>query len=263
MYCSSVSCNSTPPKKLPVKSLDTKPIQIPAASNIISDTSQANSSDIHSSSSIKTETVSSNGVSDIKPNLCRVAPSVNSINGGTAAVNVIAASASSPHPASSNATATSSDAQPFMSSVTETVSVVNGTCDANHNMTSQPAFQTASKAATSSQSSGSSNQVTSPGAASTASASLPSPINKSCGGGDRLMIEGKALATSKPVKHHLLSDSDDVFNADIVCVHGNLRVEERCKQLISREVWFRLCTYFQNPTTFQFGKLRHKEMLYP
>jgi hypothetical protein len=67
-----------------------------------------------------------------------------------------------------------------------------------------------------------------------------------------LCIEGKPIAASKPVVH--LPESEDAFNADIVCVHGNLRVEERCKQLISREVWFRLCTYFNNPTTFQFGK---------
>jgi hypothetical protein len=52
----------------------------------------------------------------------------------------------------------------------------------------------------------------------------------------------------------VVSDAEDVFNADIVCPHGNLRIEERCKQLISRDAWFRLCNYFDRPKTFQFGK---------
>jgi hypothetical protein len=52
----------------------------------------------------------------------------------------------------------------------------------------------------------------------------------------------------------LLSDTEDIFNADIVCPHGNLRIEERCKQLVSRAAWFRLCNYFDRPKTFQFGR---------
>ena len=52
----------------------------------------------------------------------------------------------------------------------------------------------------------------------------------------------------------VLSDAEDIFNTDIVCPHGNLRIEERCKQLISRDAWFRLCNYFDRPKTFQFGK---------
>ena len=52
-----------------------------------------------------------------------------------------------------------------------------------------------------------------------------------------------------------LGDTEDTFNADIVCHHGNLRIEERCKQLISRQVWFKLCSYFIQPKTFQFGKI--------
>jgi hypothetical protein len=49
------------------------------------------------------------------------------------------------------------------------------------------------------------------------------------------------------------ADTEDVFNADIVCPHGNLRIGDRCKQLISREAWFRLRNYFDSPKTFQFG----------
>lgn len=60
--------------------------------------------------------------------------------------------------------------------------------------------------------------------------------------------------TSKPHTNGTISDTEDQFNSDIVCPHGNLRIEERCKQLISREVWFKLCSYFHNPKTFQFGK---------
>jgi hypothetical protein len=51
------------------------------------------------------------------------------------------------------------------------------------------------------------------------------------------------------------ADTEDVFNADIVCPHGNLRIGDRCKQLISREAWFRLRNYFDSPKTFQFGKV--------
>ena len=58
-----------------------------------------------------------------------------------------------------------------------------------------------------------------------------------------------------PHTNGVMTASEDTFNADIVCPHGNLRIEERCKQLISREVWFKLCSYFHNPKTFQFGKL--------
>ncbi len=49
------------------------------------------------------------------------------------------------------------------------------------------------------------------------------------------------------------ADTEDVFNADIVCPHGNLRIGDRCKQLISRDAWFRLRNYFDSPKTFQFG----------
>ena len=51
---------------------------------------------------------------------------------------------------------------------------------------------------------------------------------------------------------HLLPSEDD-FNADIVCPHGNLRIEQRARQLISRAAWYRLNTYFTKPITFQFG----------
>ena len=47
---------------------------------------------------------------------------------------------------------------------------------------------------------------------------------------------------------------EDDFNADIVCPHGNLRIEERSRQIISREAWAKLSSYFYKPTiTFQFG----------
>ena len=60
-----------------------------------------------------------------------------------------------------------------------------------------------------------------------------------------------------PHTNGVMTASEDTFNADIVCPHGNLRIEERCKQLISREVWFKLCSYFHSPRTFQFGKFMY------
>jgi len=54
------------------------------------------------------------------------------------------------------------------------------------------------------------------------------------------------------VAQHILPSEDD-FNADIVCPHGNLRIEQRARQLISRAAWYRLNTYFPKPITFQFG----------
>jgi len=47
--------------------------------------------------------------------------------------------------------------------------------------------------------------------------------------------------------------SEDEFNSDILCPHGNLRIEQRARQLISRSAWYRLNTYFTKPITFQFG----------
>ena len=66
-------------------------------------------------------------------------------------------------------------------------------------------------------------------------------------------VPGVSVAV-KPHTNGTVLDTEDQFNSDIVCPHGNLRIEERCKQLISREVWFKLCSYFHNPKTFQFGK---------
>merc|ERR1719357_1287143 len=54
------------------------------------------------------------------------------------------------------------------------------------------------------------------------------------------------------VAQHLMPSEDD-FNADILCPHGNLRIEQRARQLISRAAWYRLNTYFSKPITFQFG----------
>jgi len=59
------------------------------------------------------------------------------------------------------------------------------------------------------------------------------------------------------------ADTEDVFNADIVCPHGNLRIGDRCKQLISREAWFRLRNYFDSPKTFQFGKVNASFLCFP
>jgi len=59
-----------------------------------------------------------------------------------------------------------------------------------------------------------------------------------------------SLQTS--IAHHLQTSEDD-FNADILCPHGNLRIEQRARQLISRAAWYRLNTYFSKPITFQFG----------
>eukprot|EP00090_Calanus_glacialis_P012504 TRINITY_DN21085_c0_g1_i1.p1 TRINITY_DN21085_c0_g1~~TRINITY_DN21085_c0_g1_i1.p1 ORF type:complete len:1287 (-),score=515.73 TRINITY_DN21085_c0_g1_i1:63-3923(-) len=54
------------------------------------------------------------------------------------------------------------------------------------------------------------------------------------------------------VTHNMMPSEDD-FNADILCPHGNLRIEQRARQLISRAAWYRLNTYFSRPITFQFG----------
>jgi len=59
-----------------------------------------------------------------------------------------------------------------------------------------------------------------------------------------------SLSTS--VAQHMMPSEDD-FNADILCPHGNLRIEQRARQLISRAAWYRLNTYFSKPITFQFG----------
>jgi len=161
---------SSPPKKLPNLS-DTKieAVQVP---------------------------VNGTTTSEVKFNLCRVAPSVNSVT-----------------PTSSICTSAS---QTGCSTVAASL---NGSCDSNHNV------------------------------ASTSMASSNFCLKTTSSPG-QTRTECKPVMASKPLQQ---PDSEDVFNADIVCVHGNLRVEERCKQLISREVWFRLCTYFHNPTTFQFG----------
>ena len=45
--------------------------------------------------------------------------------------------------------------------------------------------------------------------------------------------------------------SEDDFNADIVCAHGNLRIEHKVRQLVSREAWNTLSGYFSKPITFQ------------
>ena len=55
-----------------------------------------------------------------------------------------------------------------------------------------------------------------------------------------------------PTPPYKLPGEDD-FNADIVCPHGNLRIEQKHRQLISREAWYRLNSYFSKPITFQFG----------
>ena len=47
---------------------------------------------------------------------------------------------------------------------------------------------------------------------------------------------------------------EETFNAEIVCPHGNLRIGERCKQLVTREVWHTVSSYFHNPKRFLFGK---------
>jgi len=62
-----------------------------------------------------------------------------------------------------------------------------------------------------------------------------------------------SVNTVTAASNGVVADTEDSFNADIVCPHGNLRVEERCKQLVSRQVWFLLCEYFHHPKTFQFG----------
>ena len=59
-----------------------------------------------------------------------------------------------------------------------------------------------------------------------------------------------ALSPSPVVQHQ---PGEDEFNADIVCAHGNLRIEQRARQLISRAAWRCLSTYFHKPITFQFG----------
>ena len=50
-----------------------------------------------------------------------------------------------------------------------------------------------------------------------------------------------------------LAAQEDIFNADILCPHNNLRIEQRVRQLISRPAWHRVSSYFSRPITFQFG----------
>ena len=63
---------------------------------------------------------------------------------------------------------------------------------------------------------------------------------------------GESPDTTSPLPPYQQPSEDD-FNADIVCPHGNLRIEQRVRQLISREAWSRLNSYFDKPITFQFG----------
>ena len=58
--------------------------------------------------------------------------------------------------------------------------------------------------------------------------------------------------TASPVPPYQQPSEDD-FNADLVCPHGNLRIEHKFRQLISRDSWNRLQSYFTKPITFQFG----------
>ena len=63
---------------------------------------------------------------------------------------------------------------------------------------------------------------------------------------------GGEMDTVSPLPPYQQPGEDD-FNADIVCPHGNLRIEQKHRQLISREAWHRLNSYFTKPITFQFG----------
>ena len=64
---------------------------------------------------------------------------------------------------------------------------------------------------------------------------------------------GGETDTVSPVPAYQPPGEDD-FNADIVCPHGNMRIEERSRQIISREAWAKLSSYFyKTPVTFQFG----------
>ena len=63
---------------------------------------------------------------------------------------------------------------------------------------------------------------------------------------------GAETDTVSPIPPYQQPGEDD-FNADLVCPHGNLRIEQKQRQLISREAWSRLNSYFTKPITFQFG----------
>ena len=64
---------------------------------------------------------------------------------------------------------------------------------------------------------------------------------------------GGETDTVSPVPAYQPPGEDD-FNADIVCPHGHMRIEERSRQIISREAWAKLSSYFyKTPITFQFG----------
>ena len=57
-------------------------------------------------------------------------------------------------------------------------------------------------------------------------------------------------STTTPLVQEHVTDS---FNSDIICAHGNLRIEQKFRQLISRPAWSKLRSYFKAPITFQFG----------
>ena len=45
------------------------------------------------------------------------------------------------------------------------------------------------------------------------------------------------------------------FNSDLLCEHGNLRIEPESRILVSQEAWKRLEHYFSSPITFQQGEV--------
>ena len=47
--------------------------------------------------------------------------------------------------------------------------------------------------------------------------------------------------------------TEERFNADLLCPHGNLRTEAGCRRLVSQEAWRRLESYFTSPVTIQLG----------
>ena len=78
------------------------------------------------------------------------------------------------------------------------------------------------------------------------SASSEHTSSREASGGDD---SSDCVSPTPPYK----APSEDDFNGDIVCPHGNLRIEQKYRQLISREAWYRLNSYFSKPITFQFG----------
>ena len=111
---------------------------------------------------------------------------------------------------------------------------------------SAPVSGSASNCCSESRSSSRSSSLDSDPSTEDVSASSELTSSREASGGD------DSSDSASPTPPYKVPGEDD-FNGDIVCPHGNLRIEQKYRQLISREAWYRLNSYFSKPITFQFG----------